>query len=112
MNIEKLLLAERIRRHENGQPAYPEYIPGIIRNLGEMPVADYLAGLDQKQQQRFWELIGCSSHADHTYQWAAMRVCRLYKTRPELAAEAMRILAAPMIRYDDYFNEKKVPPRV
>ena len=112
MNIEKLPLAERIRRHKSGQPAYPEYIPGIIRNLGEMPVADYLAGLDQKQQQRFFELISCPECSQYTYQWAAMQVCRLYKTRPELAAEAMRILAAPMIRYDDYFNEKKVPPRV
>lgn len=108
MNIEKFPLAERIRRCKDGRTAYPEYIPSVIRSLAEMPVMEYLAGLDPKRQQRFATLVGLRP-GNCTYQWAALRVCELTEKSPALAAEAMRILADPMIRYDDLTNQAKPP---
>lgn len=107
MNIEKLPLAERVRRCQSGATAYPEYIPSIIRRLGEMPVMEYMAGLDPEQQRRFSDLVSIC-HEDSAYQWAALRIAELRS--PSAAAEAMRILAEPMIRYEDMFNENKLPP--
>ena len=107
MSIKRLSLAERIRRHENGQSAYPEYIPGVIRSLGEMPTADYLAGLHPAPLRRFWKFIGRPDGGDLTYQQAAKKIKELYGTCPEQAAEAMRILAVPMIRYDEFIRKQE-----
>lgn len=107
MEIQKLSLGERIRRCEDGHTAYPEYIPSIIRAFGELPLSEYLSGLDPKRRQRLFDLVGCSDCAGRTYQWAALRVCELTARRPELAAEAMRILAAPVERYDDLIRKKE-----
>ena len=107
MDLEKLPLAERIQRCREGRTAYPEYIPSVIRAFGELPLSEYLSGLDPKRRQRLLELIGCPDCGDRTYQWAALRVCELTARRPELAAEAMCILAAPMERYDDFLRKQE-----
>lgn len=109
MKIQKLPLAERIQRSRDGRAAYPEYIPSIISGLGNMPVPDYLAGLDASRQERFRALASLSCDS-FTYQRAALRISQLCKTSPALAAEATRILAAPMIRYDDLIRRKSIPP--
>lgn len=109
MKIQKLPLAERIQRSRDGRAAYPEYIPSIISGLGNMPVPDYLAGLDASRQERFRALAGLS-RGSFTYQWAALRVSQLFRTSPALADEAMRILAAPMIRCGDLIRRKSIPP--
>lgn len=106
MDLEKLPLAERVRRCQSGATAYPEYIPSIIRRLGEMPVMEYLSGIDKRQKQRFSELVGLC-YEDSTFQWAALRIAELNGKRPELAAEAMRILAGPMIQYDEAFRREE-----
>lgn len=106
MNIQKLPLAERIQRCRDGGTAYPEYIPSIIRGLGEMPVMDYLACLPKQQQRRFADLSG-AWYRDCTYQQAALYIEKL--TVPAWAGEAMRILAEPMIRYNDLSNQEKPP---
>ena len=104
MNIEKLPLAERIQRCRDGSTAYPEYVPSVIRHLGEMPVMEYLAGLDPKQQRRFSDLVGlCSENC--TYQWAALRISELGSS--SAAVEAMRILAQPMIYYDEFIRRQE-----
>lgn len=108
MSIERLPLAERIRRHKNGQSAYPEYIPGVIRSLGEMPVADYLAEPHPVPLRRFWKFVGYPAGGNLTYQQAAQKIQELYGTCPEQAAEAMRILAVPMIRYDEFIRKQEV----
>lgn len=111
MDIQKLSLGERIRRCKDGYTAYPEYIPSIIRAFGELPLSEYLSGLDPKRRQRLSDLFGCPDCGDRTYQWAALRVCELTVGRPEQAAEAMRILAVPMERYDDFIRKQEVMTR-
>lgn len=107
MDIQKLPLSERIQRCRDGQTAYPEYIPSIIRRLGEIPVMDYLACLPERQQLRFADLSG-AWYKGCAYQQAALYIQKL--TTTAWANEAMRILAEPMIRYEDMFNENKLPP--
>ena len=106
MNIQKLPLAERIECCRDGCVAYPEYIPSIILSLGETPVMEYLAGISPEQRQRFSELTGIGENGC-TYQQAALRISELRESEPELAAEATRILAEPMIRCDEFVKEQE-----
>lgn len=103
MNIQKLPLAERIECCRDGCVAYPEYIPSIILSLGETPVMEYLAGISPEQRQRFSELTGIRDKG-YTYQQAALRISKL---NPELAFEAARILAEPMIRCNEFVKEQE-----
>ena len=105
--IQAIPLAERLQRMKDGQPAYPEYIPSTIQTLAEMPVADYLAGLDAEQQQRFFDLIGCPGGSGYTYQWAASMIQCLRETSPKAANEATRILAEPMARYYEHYKNRR-----
>lgn len=107
MNIQKPTLAEQIQRCQNGYTAFPSYLPSVILNLAEMPVQEYLAVLPDRQQMRFFDLTG-AWYKGCTYQQAALYIQEL--TTPAWAEEAMRILAEPMIRYDDLHNEAKLPP--
>ena len=111
MDLEKLPLAERIQRCREGRTAYPEYIPSVIRAFGELPLSEYLSGLDPKRRQRLLNLLGCFNCTGRTYQWAALRVREMDIKHSKQAAEAMRILARPMERYNDFTKKMEAMSR-
>lgn len=107
MEIQRLPLAERLQDCKNGRTGYPEYIPCVIRQLAEMPVLDYLGGMHLKWKCRFIDLLAFGA-SNPSYQCAAQKIRRLYQTEPKAAAEAMRILAAPMRHYQDVLENAPV----
>lgn len=108
MDLEKLPLAQRIQRCQEGRTAYPEYIPSIIRAFGELPLVEYLS---EPERRRLLELIGYPDYPSWTFQWAALRVREMDIKNSKQAAEAMRILAKPMERYSDFMKKMEAMSR-
>lgn len=104
MQIQKMPLRDRLARMLNGYPAYPEYIPCVLRSFASMPVSDYLAGCGDK-----WEtlcnLLGIRKNRDRlTYREAAAIIWHRRMEDPldlEMA-EAVLILSLP---FRNYFEE-------
>lgn len=105
MKPKKIPLEERLQLIKDGKCAYPEYYSAVISRQGEMPVSDYLSGLDAGVQARFQRLIPLSDSL--TFQQAAQMIENLYESHSAMAAEAMRILAAPMMRYEDQLRARE-----
>ena len=105
MQIQKMPLKDRMARMQNGYPAYPEYIPCVLRSFASLPVSDYLAGCGGK-----WEtlcrLLGIRENKDRlTYQEAAAIIRQRRRENPmdlEMA-EAVFILSLP---FGNYFEER------
>lgn len=108
MDLEKLPLAQRIQRCQEGRTAYPEYIPSIIRAFGELPLAEYLS---EPERQRLLNIIGYPDYPGWTFQWAALRIREMGIKNSKQAAEAMRILAKPMERYNDFAKKMEAMSR-
>ena len=104
MNIEKLSLAERIRRLKSGYTAHLEYPAAAVRAMAQMPVAAYLAG-HEKEQQRLGELLNLYTFHRVSYQKAAYRIQHLSQTRPAAAYEAALILALPFVRCHEHYQD-------
>ena len=105
MQIEKMLLDDRLARMLNGYAAYTEYIPCVLRSFAAMPVSVYLAS-HKEQWERLCALLGITELADKdrlTYQEAAALIHRnRMENRQDLSmAEAVFILSIP---FRDYFE--------
>ena len=105
MQIEKMLLDDRLSRMLNGYAAYTEYIPCVLRSFASMPVSAYLAPYNG-QWEKLCALLGITELADKdrmTYQEAAALIHRKRtENRQDLSmAEAIVILSVP---FQDYFE--------
>lgn len=107
MNIQRLPLAERLQRMEDGYPAHPEYNASAIRTMAHTPISVYLHDYELARA-RLVELLKPRGAADDmTYQEAAAFVRDLQCMGAAVAAEVADLLAAPLLhcverRKDDY----------
>lgn len=94
-------LDERVQWVNEGRSAYLEYATSAIRNLAEMPIADYLARFEEARA-RLCVLLSLPDCSGLTYQETACRIHRLHRKNSRAAGEAACILANPMKYYYDH----------
>lgn len=110
MNIQRLPLAERLQRMEDGYPAHPEYNASAIQTMAHTPISVYLHDYELARARLMELLKPWGAADDMTYQEAAAFVRDLQHTPyvgAAIAAEVADHLAAPLLRCyqerkDDY----------
>lgn len=102
MDIQKLPLAQRLERMKTGLSPYPEFSAAAIRAMAHMPIAVYLKDYEE-QRSRLKAILKLSAPKMEqiTYEEIATEIgnLRLKPGEAQNAADAARLLAAPLVTY-------------
>lgn len=108
MKVDKIPLAVRLERIENGYASDPKYNYSALKSWAKIPVCNYMAAFPEEKEQ-LGELLYLSVEEleELTYCGAARKVNESFFTagprRRHNAIEAMKLLALP---FERYFEER------
>lgn len=99
MEVEKLSMAERLRKLKDGYPAHTEFVSCAIWSFGDIPMSAYLDGFDTEMTALAESLgIPMDEFATCTYKEIACQLVEL-KESPlygDLFPDAVIFLMAPI----------------
>lgn len=99
MSIQRLPLAERLQRIENGYPAHLEYNACAIQAMAHTPIVTYLHDFEL-ERVRLMELLkpwGATDQMSYQETAAFVRDLRRALGGAQIAAEVAEHLAAPLL---------------